>query len=202
MGEATSPSDWSFDSLRLLHPGRDYVNTLAYWLGLLFKSDSTFSKNAKEACGAMSYHYDVEEQVLDIAELRSSPEIIPSVFLPIAPVSLALKWSPFPAACEALGTPVYHDMSEGHALAHFFPLHRPTFVAKTPDERHFQFLLNRTCERAEANAAKVFLCGSPGWSYKDECLADFIKEDTELKTLMEKFGYVFCGRKPKTSEAI
>ena len=142
----------------------------------------------------MSCQYDVEEQATELDSLRGYREVIPSIFHPIAPVTLALRWSPFPAACAALGQPIHTDRGDfAQVLAVFRPSDAPTFPATTADERHFQFLLSHSCERAIRTKRWVLLAGSPGWSYTSE---DYIADDPELQQLMADFGFVFYARKP------
>jgi hypothetical protein len=46
----------------------------------------------------MSYHFEVEEQAYNPKMLNAPPDLIPKYLTPIAPVTLALQWSPFPMA--------------------------------------------------------------------------------------------------------
>jgi hypothetical protein len=75
--------------------GGSWCSTFAYWLGVLSDPQTNFARHADEACGTMSVQYDVEEQAIDEHGLRSYSDIIPALFHPIAPVTLALRWCRF-----------------------------------------------------------------------------------------------------------
>lgn len=142
----------------------------------------------------MSYQYGSEEQAIDEDGLRGYPDIIPAVLHPVAPVTLALRWSPFPSAIAALGAPVHlHRADYGMALAVFRPVESPSFIAESADQRHFLSLLQHCCARAARSKRWVFLTGSPGWSYTSE---DFIAESPDLQRLMADFGFVAYARTP------
>jgi hypothetical protein len=190
-----NPNDYDFASLKAASAGGgSWVATFAYWIGVLSDTSHQFARDAVAAGKAMSLQYDAEEQAIELDNLRSDPEIIPSVFNPVAPITLALKWSPFPAAFAALGEPLHVDRGKAaKILAIFRPVAAPTFPASTADERHFQFLLRHTCERALATKYWVFLAGSPGWSYESK---DYIADDPDLQELMSDFGFVYQARKP------
>ena len=186
---------YDFETLKAASAGGgSWVSTFAYWLGVLSDPSTKFAREADEACSAMSYQYDVEEQAQELDSLRGYREVVPTVFHPIAPVTLALRWSPFPAAFAALGQPVHLNRGDfADSLAVFRPVECPTFPAATADERHFQFLLRHVCDRAIRAKRWVLLAGSPGWSYTSE---DFIAGDPDLQQLMADFGFVFYARKP------
>ena len=65
--------------------------------------------------------------------LIGDAESIPSVLIPIAPVTLALQWSPFPVAIEALGPPLHLDTKAGKVLATFNPLAQQEEAGFNPD---------------------------------------------------------------------
>src|SRR5688572_23809257 len=105
-----------------------YTSTFAYWLGVLSNPSAHVALDADEACAVMSYQYGSEEQAIDEDGLRGYPDIIPAVLHPVAPVTLALRWSPFPSAIDALGAPVHlHRADYGKALAVFRPGESPSF---------------------------------------------------------------------------
>lgn len=192
-----NPAEFDFETLKAASAGGSgatWLTTFAYWLGVLSDPTNKFARDADEACAAMSYQYDVEEQATELDSLRGYREIIPSIFQPVAPVTLALRWSPFPAAFAALGQPVYADRADfANTLAVFRPVEAPAFPATTPDEHHFHFLLTHTCERAIRAKRWVLLAGSPGWSYTSD---NFIADNPDLQQLMADFGFVFYARKP------
>ena len=193
------PAEFDFETLKAASVGAFvdggcWVTTFAYWLGVLSDPSITFARDADEACSTMSFQYDIEEQATDFDGLRSNHEIMPEVFQPVAPVTLALHWSPFPAAFAALGQPIHTDRgSYAKALAVFRPVEAPAFPATSDDERHFLFLLRHACNRAFHSQRWVLLAGSPGWNYTSE---DLIAEKPDLQQLMSDFGFVFYTRKP------
>ena len=174
------------------------INTFAYWLGVISDPTAQIALDAAEACAIMTHQFDSEEQAVDEAGLRGHPNIIPGILQPIAPVTLALSWSPFPSAIAALGRPVHlHRAEYGQALAVFCPVESPFFPADTPDQQHFLSLLQHCSARAARHKRRVFLTGSPGWSYSSE---DLIVNSPELSLLMRAFGFVACARKPARSK--
>ena len=174
--------------------GASWCTTFAYWLGVLFDRESGFAKSAEAAQNAMSYQHDVEEQAYELDHLRGDEELIPSIFMPVAPVTLALEWSPFPAIGSALGEPVFSDSGNySKVSAAFHPAVDPSFAASSDDERHFLRLLRGASVRAAEQDALVFMVGSPGWSYKSR---DHIASDDQLRELMSEFGFVATVRHP------
>jgi hypothetical protein len=170
-------------------------DTFAYWLLVLHDASSLYAQDADEAQSVMAYQYDVEEQGnLD----GEGPEgsLVPTIFAPIAPVTLALLWSPFSAAIEALGQPLHFDAKGGDTLAVFTPQVLPESFGLTSDERHFSFLLHHACARALNEKALVLLVGSPGWAYDSE---DFLEKEPEVRKQMEDAGFVYTLRKPENA---
>ncbi|MCI1188924.1 hypothetical protein MON38_15990 [Hymenobacter sp. DH14] len=182
-----------FDSLNEAQGSEAWCNTFAYWLLVLKDPRNVYAREAKEACAAMSFQFDVEDQARDIEMLISDAELIPSVFIPIAPVTLALQWSPFPAAIKALGPQRHLDTKAGKVLAVFNPSAQPKLVGLSPDEQHFAFLIRHVCKRAIELNSLVLLVGSPGWDYESE---DSIDGQPDLQNLMREFGFVYTHRKP------
>lgn len=192
-------SQFDFPTLKNASFGADadWLTTFAYWIGVLNNTDSEFSKNADESCSVMSYQYNREEQACSLNDLRSYPDIIPSVFMPVSPVTLAQNWSPFPAAIDSLGIPVtIHQAEHGKVVAVFRPIEALHFNPTTPDEFHFKFLLEHACLKAFKAKEWVLITGSPGWSYNEE---DYISENHKLKKLMTKFGFITTLRKPQNA---
>jgi hypothetical protein len=184
---------YDFEHLNAVSAGRGFT-TFAYWLGVLTDSPAYLRCRADDACAAMSYQYDLEEQAWKFDDLLNFRDIFPFDFEPVAPVTLALHWSPFPAAIAALGAPVYVDRGKyGKVLTLFRPLRPPTFRATTDDERHFQFLLSHGYERAIRVNGLIMLTGSPGWTYSSP---DLIANNPRLQQLLGEFGFVFRARKP------
>jgi hypothetical protein len=178
--------------------GATWLTTFAYWLGVLSDPESNTARNGDHVGSIMSCQYDVEEQAFKLDDLRGNDKFIPSIFQPVAPVTLALRWSPFPTAFAALGEPIHvHQGKVAKTVALFRPVERPSFAAaKCDDERHFQFLLDHASERAMRTKRWVMLAGAPGWSYESE---DFIADNPDIQKLMADFGFVYFARKPSTS---
>jgi hypothetical protein len=188
-------TEYDFERLRQVSAGGGgWITTLAYWIGILSEFSPEFTCDAYDASLAMGYQYDVEEQANDADALVAFRDIALPNFLPIAPVTLALRWSPFPAAMMALGPPAFaHCGKYGSILAVFHPIENATFPATVSDERHFRFLLSHACHRGLDSDGCVLLAGSPGWSYESE---DWIAAQPDLQHLMAEFGFVSLSRKP------
>jgi hypothetical protein len=193
-------SIYDFEALKAASFGADatWLTTFAYWLGVLSDPESKIARNGDDVGSIMSCQYDVEEQAFKLDDLRGNYEFIPFIFQPVAPVTLALHWSPFPAGFAALGEPIHlHQGKVAKTVAIFRPVERPSFAsAKCEDERHFQFLLGHASERAMRTKRWVMLAGAPGWSYDSE---DFIATDPDVQKLMADFGFVYFARKPSAS---
>lgn len=170
-------------------------NTFAYWLLLLYDSQSPFARQAKEACTAMSFQHDIEDQATDEENLVGDSDLIPAVLIPIAPVTLTLEWSPFPAAISALGNPLHLDTNGGETLTVFTPTADFEAPNATLDERHFGFLLQHACNRAVNTNSLILLVVSPGWSYVSE---DFLEREPGIQGFMRNFGFVYTLRKPQS----
>ncbi len=184
-----APEKLDFESLREEFAAPSHCTTLAYWIGVLTDIRSKIATNAEEACAAMSHQYNVEEQ----DNLCGYPEYVPDIFRPIAPVTLALKWSPFPLALDIMGEPLTFDSGGyGARLFAFQPTSKKNVSPfGSADTRHFIFLLESAIRRARLDDY-VLLCGSPGWSYLN---ADCIYRST--RRLMRDFGFVYQERKPR-----
>ncbi|GAA4495715.1 hypothetical protein GCM10023172_07870 [Hymenobacter ginsengisoli] len=181
-----------FSSLNRDANAETWCDTFAYWLLILHDPSSIYARNADEAQSIMSYQYDVEDQG-NLEGEGPDGKLFPNVFMPIAPVTLALRWSPFPAAMQNLGQPLHLDKHQGDALAVFAPQLVDEATASTPDEKHFNFLLRHACARAAAEKALVLLVGSPGWSYDSE---DYLESEPEIRQLMHETGFIYTLRKP------
>lgn len=191
------PANYDFDALKSASfgAGATWLTAFAYWLGVLSDPASGIARDGKEVGSVMSCQFDLEEQACELDDLRSNPDFIPSIFQPLAPVTLALRWSPFPTALASLGEPIHiHSGKFAKTVAIFRPVERLAFShASNGDERHFQFLLGHANERAIRTKRWVMIAGSPGWSYDSE---DLIAGDRELHQLMAEFGFVYFARKP------
>tara|TARA_B100001971_G_C18002008_1_gene437825 strand:+ start:60 stop:662 length:603 start_codon:yes stop_codon:yes gene_type:complete len=185
------PQKFDFESLRTEFAAPSSCTTIAYWIGVLTNTCSKISTDAEEACAVMSHQYDVEEQ----DNFCSFPEYIPTIFRPVAPVTLTLKWSPFPLALDVMGEPVTADAAKyGNRLFVFRPEKKKRIDPfGSADIRHFLFLLESAIQSTGPNE-HILLCGSPGWSYTEP---DHIYGST--RRLMKDFGFVYQRRKPKLS---
>jgi hypothetical protein len=180
-----------------LHPDREFINgkSVAYWLGILKKDLPAAFHTPKALAAAMSFHFDIEEQAWDVEHIRSTPDLLFEIFAPIAPVSLAEAWSPFPFAVSALGSPLEAAIDEGSGW------HRPAFaIFRNPEglvlpcptdhhERHFRRLLGLVADSA-GSGDRVLLVAQPGWSY-DDC----DRMTTHVKKLMYAVGYQCVERR-------
>lgn len=187
------PNSLDFAALNHAAGYEAWNDTFAYWLLVLHDPTHPCAQDATEAQSAMSFQYDAEEQTEDIAGIATDPELIPQICRPIAPVTLALRWSPFPAALQALGPPAHLHTHQGNALAVFAPCLPLEVRGTTADEQHFAFLLREACVRAGAAKALVLLVGSPGWAYDS---ADYLAERPETQQLMRDFGFAYTLRAP------
>lgn len=145
----------------------------------------------------MSYHFDVEEQAYTPKMLNSRPDLIPKYLTPIAPVTLAQRWSPFPLAASILGEPEHHDATEPCYGQAAFAVWTPRYLGAdriptaTIDEAHFVFLFRLAASAALASKSKILLVGSPGWSY-ESAAEQYMNPDTAV--MMHNAGYLFTER--------
>jgi hypothetical protein len=176
------------------HQGKGFPDSFAYWLCCLHKEPKDFS--AGNLKSAMSYHFDVEEQAYTPKMLNSRPELIPKCLTPIAPVTLAPQWSPFPMAVSILGKPEQHGSDSGSAFAVWTPryLGGDEVATKTTDEAHFLFLIRLATSAARASKCRVLLVGSPGWCYRTAAKR-YMNPDTAV--MMHDAGYLFTERVPR-----
>ncbi len=176
--------------------GDGLPDSFAYWICRLHKQPKPDLFCTERLKSAMSYHFDVEEQAYTPKMLRSPPNLIPNYLTPIAPVTLALKWSPFPMAISILGQPESHGSSDGAAFAVWSPryLGADDTDTTTTDEAHFLFLLRLAASAAMAAKCRVLLVGSPGWSYT-HALGRYMNPDTAI--MMHEAGYLFTERVPR-----
>jgi hypothetical protein len=179
------------------HLGDGLPNSFAYWLCRLRKKPKPQDFNASTLENRMSYHYEVEEQAYMPKMLNSSPDLIPKYLAPIAPVTLAYRWSPFPMAFSLLGKPEYHEVSDPGRSRTAFAVWKPKYLgadeiqAKTIDEAHFLFLLRLAASACLAAKCRVILVGKPGWSY-EHAVTRLMNPDTAI--MMHNAGYLFTDR--------
>jgi hypothetical protein len=77
---------------------RSAATTLAYWIGALTPDGFALVEHAEPITSAMALQYDLEEQAGYTGVLFPEDADWRGAFLPVAPVQLADRWSPFPAA--------------------------------------------------------------------------------------------------------
>jgi hypothetical protein len=172
-----------------------WQTSFAYWLCRLNKLPPPDVFSAENLKSAMGYHFEVEEQAHTLNMLNSPTDLIPKYLAPLAPVTLAQKWSPFPLAISMLGDPEFHGASERSRSA--FAVWSPRYLGKEKitttirDEEHFVFLFRLAASAALEAKCRILLVGSPGWSY-ESAVDNRMNPDTAL--LMLQAGYVFTER--------
>ncbi|MCB1087018.1 MAG: hypothetical protein KDM63_08230 [Verrucomicrobiae bacterium] len=177
--------------------GSDVVTTFAYWLLAERKRlpDAEFSLDNLQ--GWMSYHYDVEEQAYTQNMLKTNKRLLKHL-QPVSPVTLAERWTPFSLCKQILGDPLHHERGEG-SYSPAMAVWNPKFLGACEPEdrsehpRHFTFLLRLACSMAEDFGGRVFLVGSPGWSYSS-WKNDFYMMNPEAALLMHRAGYHYTDR--------
>lgn len=172
--------------------------SFAYWLCRLRKEPKGFEMLADNLQRVMSFHYDVEEQAYTPEMLNSSPKLIPKYLAPIAPVTLAAGWSPFPMARAILGRPEQRGIApKGSFHRGAFAVWKPRYLGMddlpkmTAHEKHFVFLLRLAASAALAAKCRILLVGSPGWSY-EHAVKNYMNPETSV--LMHEAGYLFTER--------
>ena len=189
---------YDFDQL---HPKREFINgrSVAYWIGALRGDLPAKYSTARDLAAAMSLHYDVEEHAGDSDQIRSSPDLIFDLFMPVAPVTLAESWSPVPLLCELLGTPKHHDLDQkydrGRAALTVFEstfLGEGDYNPKHEHDAHCFRLLRYACSRALEVEGDVLLVVKQGWSYSHWKKSGAVSEDIAL--IMRSVGYVYVDR--------
>ncbi len=184
-------------SFETLHPDREFINgkSVAYWLGTLRQDLPAKLRAPKALASAMSFHFDIEGQAWDEEHLRSTPELLFEVFAPIAPVTLAEAWAPFPYACAALGAPLEAaiDETSGWDRPAFAIFRKPDALAcpypRGIHEKHFRRLLNLVAG-VEDKGDRILLVAKPGWSYRS-CP----RMSAHVKTIMQFVGYRYLERR-------
>jgi hypothetical protein len=190
-------------SFEELEPDKEsWCTSLAYWIGTLHKPLPKSFVTASALASAMSHHFDIEEQCCDEDHLRTAPDLLFKVFRPIAPVTLAEKWSPIPMLVRLLENPIQHgaDLTKKGmrpAFAVFNPVYLgdSEFVPSDPHERHAYYLARLSASRAKEEKARILVVAQPGWSYshaRDE--AGLMNPDSAL--FMHRVGYMFTERLP------
>jgi len=141
----------------------------------------------------MSFHYDIEAQ----SAFNSHKEYLPKHFRIIAPVTLALRWTPFTMARELLGEPDHVDREE-RSYGGVVGIWKPQDLIEVPpaqdteDKRHFLFLLRLASFLATEGKGRITIIGAPGWSWKHCQQKSFIVSRVALD--MHKAGYLYTER--------
>lgn len=195
------PNAWSFQHINSFTPY--FLNipagdTLAYWIGISPSAVDHDFFRAYDWHGQMSAQLNLEEQPYDTEDLCSDPELIPTQFRPIAPVTLSHLWSPFPVACDRWGDPFYSRLDDrGRALAAWKPTEawRPLNKPRG-DVAHFETLASHAAAIAIPTSSTVVLTAEPGWDYNS---IDHVHSNKRLRRLMHDSGFVTSQRKPRNA---
>ena len=176
--------------------GSGTTTSFAYWILVEKQTLAEGELDLAELQSFMAYHYDSEEQAYEPDSILDDERF--KKLQPIAPVTLAERWTPFSMCCEALGDPVLKMRGEGNhsaAMGVWDSTYLGGFEPQDRSEhaRHFVFLLRLACSLAEEIKGRIVIFGSPGWSYshwKNE--AFMMNPDTAI--LMHKAGYFYTDR--------
>lgn len=171
-------------------------SSFAYWILVERQPLSDSELVLDELASFMSYHYDSEEQAYEPDSILDDERF--EKLQPIAPVSLAEGWAPFPLCREILGEPVACARGEGSRAPAMGVWDGRYLGACEPDDRteharHFVFLLRLACSLAVESAGRLIVVGAPGWSYsswKDQYF--MMNPDTAI--LMHRAGYLYTDR--------
>ncbi|WP_145216765.1 hypothetical protein [Planctomycetes bacterium TBK1r] len=121
----------------------------------------------------------------------------PGILRSVIPVSLAFKWSPFPAATELFGKPIKQKFQKDDSRAFACAVWRPRIVDRrrraisNVHERHFRELVPRLVERIEKLDSDFFMAGMIGWDYQT---AKNYPMSSETEKAMRDYGYVYTQR--------
>lgn len=175
-----------------------WTDTFAYWIGVVNEPGSSALADVREVRARMNYQYESEEQATAAdyvwaADANEPDYPLVQAFHPVAPVTLARQWMPFPTATAALGEPVLLERYRDFVLTVYQPVSAPAFAATTPDERHFLQLLTAACQRALAMNHYVLLAGAPGYAY-EEALS--ISRFPGAQRAMQQAGFASWDRFP------
>jgi len=185
-------------SWKELNPKAGATTTFAYWL-LVEKKKLKDAKIDLDALSSwFSYHYDVEEQATSKKRVLSTSEYSKH-FRPVSPITLAQEWTPYSLAIDALDAPLINKREE----TNFHPFTLAVFQSKflgawdpkieNEHEDHFAFLLRLAASLAEMNTGRIFLIGSPGWSY-DSWKNKFKYMNPDTAICMNQAGYIYTDR--------
>jgi len=186
----------TFDELVGRHS--EWCTSLAYWLGPY--AGKLDAKEVLELAAVMSLQYDYEEQADAYGAALPKDESWTGVFAPVAPVQLALRWSPLLCAVELLGEPRVEAVEEGPGARMVVAAWDAASVSniktmgrhpETADEKRFVGLLTVSVTRAQQRRRGLLVVAKPGWSYEHMC---GISETTAR--LMRKAGFVVTTRRP------
>lgn len=171
------------------------MTTFAYWLCAVERDTSLPPSDV--LASEMSVRYEIEDQVIDPNGFDEIQSIVPAPLLPIAPITLAHRWSPFPAAAKLLGDEVTAKWEENEHRAFGYVIWRPQWLGDAPtraasrNEAHLRFLLGIAACKAEIMERDLFLFGQIGWSYKGE---EDAPTNPEVALAMLQSGYVYTER--------
>ena len=191
------PSLRTFDEIR---GNCEWVTTVAYWIGT-FRRRQIDSEGLLIIGSAMDYQYDVEEQA-DCFGMPFPEDASWRPFIsPIAPIQLALRWSPVPLAIEVLGEPcceVNETDEDDRTLAVLFwnksqiaDAHLPSEQSVLTDMRRFIGLLGIAIARGREKGRGLVLSAKPGWDYYT-----VYRISDESRSIMEQHGFLVTDRRP------
>lgn len=200
-GAARGRSIKMYSFVELEPDPKSWCTSLAYWIGTLHKPLPRSFSTAPALASAMSLHFDIEEQCCDEEHLRTSPDLLFKVFRPIAPITLAERWSPMPMLVRLFENPVQHgaELSKKGmrpAFAVFNPVYLgdSEFNPSDAHERHAYYLARLAASRAQEEKARVLVVAQPGWSYSEAREAGYMNPQSAL--FMHRVGYLFTERLP------
>lgn len=174
------------------------ATTLAYWIGTLTRAGFALVEHAEPITIAMALQYDLEQQAGGTGVLFPEGADWRGAFLPVAPVQLADRWSPFPDAAEALGPPSLRVMGlDTFGSRCVVMAWSPDAIVTAPlratpargDRQRLRGLLEVSVMRARERDLGVLLAGKPGWSY-----ADAYPMTRQTAARMRRAGFVVTDR--------
>ncbi|MDV6034166.1 MAG: hypothetical protein F9B45_29545 [Phycisphaera sp. RhM] len=146
---------------------------------------------------AMRSQCDIEEQAVHKDRFDLIHQFSPGILRPVIPISLTLKWSPFPAATELFGNPTKQDFQKDDNRAFACAVWSPHMLesrrlsASNSHERHFRNLVPSLVDRIENLGRDFFMAGMIGWDYET---AKHNPMSPETEEAMRDYGYVFTQR--------
>nr|WP_143547903.1 hypothetical protein [Rhodopirellula sp. SM50] len=186
---------WDFEAFRCRWT-YDYEKTFAYWLCAIDRGVLEIPP-LTELISAMRSQCDIEEQAVHVDRFDAIHKFSPGILRTLAPVSLAIRWSPFPTAVEMFGDPIHQkfqkDDHRAFACAVWRP-EKPDKPATAPinvHEQHFRALVPLLVDRVNQQRCDLFVAGMIGWEYDTERDCPI---SPETEKAMSDYGYVYTQR--------